>query len=136
MKDLTGLTDEQWNKRYPNFPKDEPFLACPCCGLLNIDLNFLDKYQRARTLADIPFIITSGCRCKKHNKSKKVGGKKNSKHLASAKKKCTAIDTSCLSDRKRGIISDALFSVGLVHRGVDEEFIHCDNSKRVAIWLY
>ena len=134
MKDLTELTDEQWNIRYPNFPKNEPYLACPCCGLLNIDLCFLDKVQQARIIANIPFIITSACRCEIHNK--KIGGKEKSKHITSPKKQCTAIDISCLYDKDRYIIQNALMRANLLHLGTSKDFIHCDNSKKIASWLY
>ena len=131
MKDLTGLTDEQWNKRFPNFPKSE--LACKCCGLLNINLLFLDKIQQDRTVAGIPFSINSGCRCEKHNTEE--GGYPTSDHIASKEKQCEAVDISCMSDRERFIMLDSLSS-NIHHIGIDSKFIHADNSKKTAVWLY
>ena len=131
MKDLTGLTDEQWNKRFPDFTKAE--LACRCCGLLNINLLFLDKIQQDRTVAGIPFSINSGCRCEKHNT--KEGGKLKSKHLTSVKKQCEGLDISCISDRDRFIILISL-SANIHHIGIANSFVHADNSKKTAVWLY
>ena len=44
-----------------------------------MDKNFLQKLDRARDVAGVPFIITSAYRCEQHNKN--VGGKPNSAHL-------------------------------------------------------
>ena len=53
--------------KLPNFSEKE--FDCKCgCGLNNMKSTFLWKLQLARTEAQIPFIVTSGFRCKKHNK--------------------------------------------------------------------
>ena len=52
---------------------------CPCCGRCEMDNDFLQRLDRARELAGVPFVINSGFRCAKHNK--KIGGVPNSAHL-------------------------------------------------------
>ncbi len=60
-----------------NFTLDE--FTCKCgCGTNNISVALVGKLQIARTNAGVPFIVTSACRCEKHNKD--VGGVKNSFH--------------------------------------------------------
>lgn len=132
MIDLTGLTDEQWHKRFPNFSKNE--LACKCCGLLNIDLDFLDNIQGAREFAEIPFPVNSACRCEEYNK--KVGGHPTSLHITTEIKQCGAIDIGCTSNRKRGIIIDIIVAYDFTHIGMAKDFIHVDNKQKIAVWLY
>jgi len=95
---MTGLTKKEWNDRYPNFSMSE--IACPCCGLLNPDLDFLDKIQAGRHQSKIAFNVNSFCRCVKHNKN--VGGEDNSKHICSKTIKSTAVDISTPDAVTRG----------------------------------
>lgn len=62
-----------------NFSRSE--FACQCgCGFDKIEPAFVAKLQKLRDKIGRIKII-SGCRCKKHNKSKAVQGSKNSRHL-------------------------------------------------------
>ncbi|MGC9344888.1 MAG: D-Ala-D-Ala carboxypeptidase family metallohydrolase, partial [Bacteroidales bacterium] len=68
---------------------------CKCgCGQNGVDINFLRKLNEARDLADIPFIISSGYRCQKHNKE--IGGVPDSAHT-----KGMAVDITCKDSRTR-----------------------------------
>ena len=61
-----------------NFLRSE--LACRCgCGFDNVDPELVYVIQKIRDSFNKPVVVTSACRCKKHNKS--VGGHRNSKHL-------------------------------------------------------
>ena len=63
----------------PHFKKSE--MNCPCCGLNNTDLHLMQKLEQIREhFGGKSAIITSGCRCKKHNASLS-GSASNSKHL-------------------------------------------------------
>lgn len=54
--------------------------TCKCgCGYDDISMDLVNKLQLARNIAHVPFVITSGCRCIKHNT--KVGGKPDSAHI-------------------------------------------------------
>jgi uncharacterized protein YcbK (DUF882 family) len=60
-----------------NFKLSE--FRCKCCGEVIVDPVLLNGLQELRDLLGKPLIITSGYRCKKHNKD--VGGSPNSQHL-------------------------------------------------------
>jgi uncharacterized protein YcbK (DUF882 family) len=105
---------------------------CPCCGDNIISDDLLTKLDKAREMANVPFKITSGYRCEKHNKE--VGGKENSSHLQGL-----ACDISCDNDTDRYKILFSLCSAGFTRIGIAKNFIHCDidemkNQKR--IWTY
>ena len=60
------------------FRKDE--FTCKCgCGLNNINMNLVQILDEIRAYFNTPVNVSSGCRCKKHNKN--VGGDYNSRHL-------------------------------------------------------
>jgi len=92
---------------------------CPCgCGL-DITDELRDKLNVAREKLGIPIIITSGARCKKHNK--KVGGSKTSSHL-----KGLAIDIAIPDSKYRYDLMYALKTSGFTRIGHAKKFIHAD----------
>jgi len=112
------------------FKKDE--FKCPCCGQNKINDFLVEKLDIARDIAGVPFIISSGYRCPKHNAE--VGGKKNSAHL-----KGLAADIYVEDDETRWKILDALLKVGFNRIGIAKDFIHCDideTKPNPRIWLY
>jgi len=97
-----------------------------------MDKEFLSRLDQARSLCDIPFIITSGYRSEAHNR--KVGGVSDSSH-----KKGLAADIACTNSSARHIIVTALLKVGLNRIGIADTFIHVDrDSSKPAnvIWTY
>lgn len=79
-------TEKAWNNYFENntwdtikyFKKSE--FTCKCgCGLNNIQLEVVKIADEVREHFGSPAIVTSGTRCKKHNKE--VGGVSNSRHL-------------------------------------------------------
>lgn len=105
---------------------------CKCCGKNEMDYEFLQLLDHARTIAKIPFVITSGFRCEKHNKE--IGGKPDSAHLIGH---AADIFTHSLSDRFK--IVKALLDVGFRRIGIAHNFIHVDNDPSKhwgVIWLY
>ena len=84
---IDSITMEKLDSQIPiddwsnikNFKKEE-FYCKDGCGLNNIDINFVKILDEIRDHFGKPLIVTSGCRCKKHNNL--VGGTKNSKHLS------------------------------------------------------
>lgn len=112
------------------FTKHE--FACPCCGEVMIDPEMVSRLDTARGLADIPFVITSGFRCKEHNES--VGGSPTSSHLNG-----TAVDLACTTGKDRYTIINSLLSAGFNRIGVADTFIHVDydqNKTPEVIWTY
>lgn len=52
--------------------------ACPCCGVVLVQSELVEKLEDLRRIASGPVVITSGYRCPAHNKA--VGGVENSYH--------------------------------------------------------
>ena len=104
---------------------------CQCgkCGEHKMSQEFLDKLDTARSISKTPYKITSGYRCKAHNKA--VGGHENSLHVQG-----TAVDILADTDRKRSVILIGLIGAGFTHIGIASNFIHVDLSKKVGCWLY
>jgi uncharacterized protein YcbK (DUF882 family) len=108
--------------------KEEEF-ACKCCGQVKMDDTFLIMVDSARAIADIPFKITSGYRCPKHNAE--VGS--TSTNHTSGK----AADIKCTYGPDRLKMITALIAVGFKRIGIGKDFIHCDiNEGARSIWLY
>ena len=80
---------------------------------------FLELLDKARTIAKIPFVITSGYRCQKHNQA--VGSKPTSSHLVGK-----AADVACTSDSDRYRIIISCIAVGIKRIGVYRSFVHVD----------
>jgi uncharacterized protein YcbK (DUF882 family) len=106
--------------------------TCKCgCGFNNISKAFVQKLDKARSMAGVPFTVSSGCRCATHNK--KVGGSPTSSH-----KKGVACDIIAMNSENRQRIVRALFVVGFKRVGIEKHFIHVDidPTKSDSLWLY
>ena len=102
----------------------------------NMTRDFLKKLDRARDIANIPFLISSGFRTPQHNVNLRKQGYKasaNSSHL----KGCAA-DIICKDSGTRQKIVNGLIMAGFTRIGIADTFIHCDTDKdkNDAIWLY
>jgi hypothetical protein len=102
----------------------------------NMTRDFLKKLDRARDIANIPFLISSGFRTPQHNVNLRKQGYKasaNSSHL----KGCAA-DIICKDSGTRQKIVNGLIQAGFTRIGIADTFIHCDTDKDKtdAIWLY
>jgi len=115
-----------------HFPANE--LKCPCCGELVFAPSFKFKLNKARALAGVPFIITSGYRCLEYNRSKKIGSSDTSSHP-----KGFAVDISVTSSSMRYKILHALIITGFSRIGIGNNFIHVDDDpgKPIGVvWVY
>lgn len=108
-------------------------IKCNCgCGYGDVRHELLYRLEVARSLARLPFIITSWCRCDVYNG--KVGGSIDSSHLRGL-----AVDISAPG---RDVMARTLFFLtcaGFSRIGVGKDFIHvdCDRSKTPnIIWFY
>lgn len=73
------LNNENLNWNNINHFKQSEF-TCKCgCGLNRIDLRLVKILDEIREHYNKPIIITSGCRCSKHNRN--VGGVQGSRHV-------------------------------------------------------
>ena len=115
--------------KYPNFSEQE-FLACsPSCSLSDMDTNFMERLQTARTLAGVPFKLNSAYRSVDHELKRGRTGK--SMHT-----KGRAVDIKCVDSGNRYRIISALLAAGFHGIGVDNTFIHVDDRDFPLIWLY
>ena len=102
----------------------------------NMKKVFLKKIDKARDIAGVSFIITSGFRTPQHNESLKEQG-----YMASFKSshlKGVAVDIACTNSADREKIIKGLILAGFTRIGISSTFIHCDTDtdKKDAIWLY
>ena len=97
----------------------------------NMDQDFLEMLDEARSRAGVPFVITSGFRSEAHNEAVGVPG---SSHL----KGCAA-DIVAYTSRDRFLIVTALLEAGFDRIGIGEDFIHVDSDWEKAgnlVWTY
>lgn len=120
---MTYLTDD--------FKKSE--FACKCgCGFDDVNDGFVNRLQFARNIACVPFVITSGCRCKSHNKAE--GGGDSSDHLTGEGADIKAVDSAT-----RFKIVNAAISAGFNRIGIGKTFVHLGsnpNNPKGVCWLY
>lgn len=96
-------------------------LECKCCGVCLISDDLLGRLNFARETSGIPFIITSGYRCQKHNDA--IGGVPTSAHT-----KGQAVDIAFKNSNQCFKIVRALYDAGFRRIGINfaKSFIHCD----------
>lgn len=97
-----------------------------------MNTDFLRKLDTARSMANIPFIITSGFRTEEHNKL--VGGVVGSSHT-----KGLAADIAFTTKAEAVRIIWALTKAGINRIGLGDNFIHADDDKTKptpAFWGY
>ena len=112
-----------------NYFKPEEF-KCKCCGVQKMNTDFIRKLNEARGKAHVPFKITSGYRCEKHNTA--VGSKEDSAH-----RKGLGVDIACRNSTLRLLIIRALMETGFTRIGVAKDFIHVDmKNDSKLIWVY
>lgn len=108
-----------------NFKVSE--FACQCgCGFNDIDIELVRRLQEARNLFGESIVVTSGCRCLKHNRN--IGSNDTSSHV-----KGLASDVTCKDPNKFNLIKLAycLGRAGFKRIGINTEkkFIHIDIDK-------
>lgn len=106
---------------------------CKCgCGLCNMSPEFIHRLDRARRLAGVPFHISSGFRCARHNE--KVGGVSESSHV-----KGHAADIVVFDAPSRLKILRALLDAGFDRIGIGKAFVHVDDDPAKepdVMWVY
>ena len=101
------------------FKPDE--FACRCCGQVHMDRAFLLRLDESRGMAGIPYVITSGYRCAKHNAA--VGGSPTSSHLHGI-----AADIAAPDSHTAFLMMQSLIFTGFKRIGWNQarRFIHVD----------
>jgi uncharacterized protein YcbK (DUF882 family) len=113
-----------------NFKRPE--FACKCgCGFDAIDPDLVNGLQWLRAEIGKPIVITSGCRCAKHNAAER--GARGSMHLTGK-----AADVRVAGMSARQLYAAAREIPQLRGFGVDEErgFLHVDTRAVPARWCY
>ena len=116
-----------------NFSASEFACKCGCGGGgESIQPSFVALLQRAREIAGVPFVVTSGLRCVEHNR--RVGGVDSSAHVNG-----WAADVACRDSALRGRIVAACFEAGFRRVGAASAFVHVDNDPTKPspmMWVY
>ncbi|WP_320169957.1 D-Ala-D-Ala carboxypeptidase family metallohydrolase [Maridesulfovibrio sp.] len=113
----------------------DPHLACECCGVCDLVPGLLEQLDVARSLAGVPFTITSGFRCAEHNAA--IGSKPTSSHVRGY-----AVDIAATSGPERAAILKGLIMAGFERIGIAKSFIHVDidpeklESMGPVTWVY
>lgn len=105
---------------------------CPDCGQEDMEPAFLSRLDEARGIAGVPFVITSGYRCRKHNAQ--IGGVEDSAHTWGV-----AADIAATSSERRYHIIRGLLEAGITRVGIGPDFIHADSDEdkpQSVAWLY
>lgn len=104
---------------------------CRCCKKNLIVEELVAKLDKAREISGVPFSITSGFRCEKHNEA--IGGSENSSHL-----KGLAADIYTRNHKMRLKIIGGLIKAGFRRIGIAKSYIHVDieRGKSNCLWLY
>lgn len=102
---------------------------CPCCGVVNMDPDFLDMLDAAREHVGIPLIVDSGYRCEKHNKEI------HSTALNHPSGKAADIRTADGSARYHML--EIFLYMGFTGIGIGKTFLHVDTFHQdKTCWLY
>ncbi len=112
------------------FNKDE--FKCACCSEVVLSEVLLNRLDRAREIAGIPFSINSGYRCAAHNEA--IGSSATSSHVNGY-----AADISATTGHHRFLIIDACIKAGFNRIGIHKSFIHVDvdpNKSAKVAWMY
>ena len=116
-----------WSK-VRHFSRDEFGYA----GNVEPDETLVQLLDEARSMAGVPFVLTSGIRGEDRNRE--VGGVEKSAHTTGH-----AADISAESSRERFLIVDALLQCGGSRIGIGSDFVHVDTDEskpQEVIWLY
>lgn len=108
-------------------------LMCKCgCGTLNVNPVFLEALELTRSEYGKPMMVTSGARCKAHNK--KVGGAANSYHIGEGKE-CCAVDVKRPNETDTWKLIFCAMKHGLSVR-VGSNFVHLDGRETPTFGTY
>ncbi len=103
---------------------------CKCgCGKNDVQAVLIEMLDKARELAEVPFVVTSGCRCENHNRE--IGGSEKSGHISGE-----AADIA-VNSRTRYAVLKGIIKAGFKRIGVSKDFIHVDIKQEPGcLWVY
>jgi hypothetical protein len=123
-----------WTEALPYFPAHE--LACKCCGLIKIDLEFAAMLPALRAAWGKSLTPTSVCRCPKHNVN--VGGHPTSLHLTENPKWKTAGTMAADIAWRSWPTPEKLRFARIAHAlgfrvGLHDGFCHLDGGRKLGV---
>jgi len=104
----------------------------PVCKMSDMNPETIRKFNVAREIAGIPFIVNSAYRTEEHEK-------KNGRTGTSSHTKGCAMDIRCTDGNARYKIINALISAGITRIGVAGSYIHGDDDNdkpQNVVWTY
>ncbi len=105
--------------------------TCSCCGVEQMDADFMRKLDAVRATFDFPFIISSGYRCPEHNQAVSSTGP-SGPHTTGK-----ACDIALSYESARAALAPlatAFSGIGINQKG-PSRFIHVDDLDP-RIWTY
>lgn len=112
---------------------EKEFNNCiPSCSLQDMNQQSIDRFDKAREIANIPFVINSAYRTKEYEKLHGRNG-------TSAHTEGMSIDIRCNTSANRFKVITALLKAGFTRIGIGKTYIHADDSKihtQQVIWDY
>ena len=118
-------------KLTPNFKVGEFACKCGKCSTIKIDSQLVAFVQQIRTHFGQPVTITSGYRCKTHNKN--VGGTSGSKHLTGEAADIVVKNVAPAEVAKYAETLGVL-GIGLYETAKDGYFVHIDTRTKKSFW--
>lgn len=117
---------------YKYFSENDFQKAVPACKMSDIRRTSLERLDRAREVAGIPFILSSAYRSPEYEKKKGRSG-------SGAHTEGCAFDVRCCDSRSRWLVVFGAIVAGFTRIGIAKNFVHLDDSERLShpvIWLY
>lgn len=114
------------------FSETEFNICDPSCSLQDMNQDTINRLDNARSIAGIPFLLSSAKRSKEWDI--KFGRSGTGSHTEGK-----AVDIKCNSSMNRFLIVSALLKAGFTRIGIAKTFIHADDSERhgqKVVWLY
>ena len=115
---------------YPHFSAEEFKKCVPPCNWNDMSPAFMQRLERCREIAGIPFILNSALRSVAWEVSHGRSG--NSLHTFGR-----AVDIRCYSNQDRYKIITSALKCGFVRIGIGPNYIHLDDGQgNPCIWHY
>ena len=117
---------------YKYFSQRDFDRANPKCDISQMHVPTMQKFDKAREIAGIPFIVNSAFRSVAHEK--KMGRSGLSSHTQGR-----AMDIRATDGRQRFLILEALIKAGFKRIGVNKNYIHADDDPSKpdrVLWPY
>lgn len=108
--------------QYDHFSQDDFNRCSPRCQITDMNVDFMNLLEKARKIANIPFVLNSAYRSVEHEKRMYRSG--YSSHC-----KGLAVDIRAQTGDEKYIIVNALLQVGFPRIGIHKSFIHVDLDK-------